>query len=643
MTASDTSTRYILPATAHLLANLAALWSVDPALARAIEQVEEGYPTEVSRSGEPTLQRPTPSARSVYLHSRYEPRGEAKKQVDRLPVADRITFSLQGLGLGYLLSEISDRAARDAIFCVFEPDLKLIRTALELHDFSTIIRDHRLLFFVEADKSQLFLRLMPYITQMSLGFEPVIHSPSFQVNPEFFDQMKIWIEEFTAYAKTCISTLVINGKRTSENITRNLAWYLATPSLSRLKDAYRGKPAVIVSAGPSLRKNKHLLTQVQSKACVIAVQTTFQPLLEMGVEPQFVTSLDYHDICTRFFEKLPKHVKTELVAEPKATNRIFDLNPGPVSLLGNDFADMMLREMKPQKERLPSGATVAHLAFYLAEHMGCDPIIFLGQDLGFSDGLCYTPGTSYEDVWRPELSRFCTVEMKQWEQIVRDRHILRKVPDFQGRPMYTEERLFTYLQQFERDFIRSKSRIIDATEGGVLKRGSTPMSFAEAIAQFCQREFDPTPPEHPGLDQSCMREAIASLRNRVEESLQIEEIGQQTLPLLEEIRDHVNDQQRVNLAITRIDAIRKKLIDVDHCYRLITSMTQSSELQRFQADARIAASKLEGIDLQRRQVQRDIDNVKAVMDASAEFRKTVCETIDMIQIRFGDEREKVAA
>jgi len=58
-----------------------------------------------------------------------------------------------------------------------------------------------------------------------------------------------------------------------------------------------------------------------------------------------------------------------------------------------------------------------------------------------------------------------------WEQIARDRYILRRIPDQQGKPMYTEERLFLYLQQFERDFARSAARIIDATEGGALKRG----------------------------------------------------------------------------------------------------------------------------------------------------------------------------
>src|SRR5690606_37456288 len=205
-----------------------------------------------------------------------------------------------------------------------------------------------------------------------------------QLNPAYFEQSRAWVKELTAFASTSINTLVINGKRTAENIARNLDWYLKTPSLDRLKDQYAGKPAIIVSAGPSLRKNKHLLTDARGRAVIVAVQTMLQPLLEMGVEPNFVTSLDYHDICTRFFEKLPPSLSTHLVAEPKASPAIFSLFPGAVSLLGNDFADGLLRELNLQKARLRSGSTVAHLAFSLAEHLGCDPIIMVGQDLGFS-------------------------------------------------------------------------------------------------------------------------------------------------------------------------------------------------------------------------------------------------------------------
>jgi len=408
--------------------------------------------------------------------------------------------------------------------------------------------------------------------------------------------------------------------------------------LSQLKDLYKARPAIIVSAGPSLRKNKHLLKDARDRAVIIAMQTTLQPLLEMGVEPHFVTSLDYHDISTRFWEKLPQTLRTQLVAEPKASSAIFDLNPGPLWLLGNDFAENLLSEMKLNKAKLPSGATVAHLAYYLAEYLGCDPIIFVGQDLGFSDGLCYTPGTSYEDVWRPELGRFCTVEMKQWEQIVRDRNILRRVPDYQGRPMYTEARLFTYLQQFERDFARSRSRIIDATEGGVLKRRATPMKLSDALSSYCASPLALLRPEHPGLDWAGLLQCRQSLLNRRAEAEQIEQISRQTLPLLEEVRDHLQDQGRVNRAIGRIDVLRARIAELGVCYGLVMQLTQDSELERFKADRKIAAAKLEGVERQRRQVHRDIQNVKSVIEAACRFQKLMDETMARVE-QFASQRQ----
>jgi hypothetical protein len=621
---TDPSLRYAFPEDAPYIRNLGALWAIEPKLARRIDALPPGpsdrYLIEPSRAGEPTVKVHTGDGRALYLHSRYEPLAEARRLLEPADTAQTVAFYVQGFGLGYHAQELFERSGDDTLICILEPDLTLLKTAFEQRDFSAMIESGRVLWFWEADKGDLFTRLNAWQPSITMGFERVAHQPSMQLHPAFHEQMNTWIDELKAYAQTTVTTLVLNGKRTAENVASNLPWYVATPSLARLEGRYRNKPAIIVSAGPSLRKNKHLLKDAAGKAVIIAVQTTLQPLLEMGIEPNFVTSLDYHSISTRFWEKLPRDLKTELIAEPKASSAIFDLNPGPLSLLGNDVAESLLSEMKLGKAKLPSGATVAHLAYYAAEHLGCDPIIFVGQDLGFSDGLCYTPGTSYEDVWRPELSRFCTLEMKQWEQIVRDRNILRKIPDYQGRPMYTEERLFTYLQHFERDFARTRTRIIDATEGGALKRGAAPMRLADAIAQFCISPLPRERTDYPGLRWERLGECQQSLRNRKNEAEQIERISRQTLPLLEEVRDHITDQKRVNAAIAKIDILRAKITELGRCYGLIMQLTQDSELQRFKADRRIAAAKVDGIERQRRQVQRDIDNVRCVIDAAMGFQ-----------------------
>ena len=614
--------RFVLPPGAPLVANLAALWAVDPVLAGRLEEEleKEPYAVEASRSGPPTLTRAGADRRRLYLHSRHQPQDEARRLIDAVEgVGQRAVFVIHGFGLGYHVEELFNRAGREALLVVLEPDLRLLRTAFEQRDLSRLIRSRRLLFVFEQDRAALIVRLSPHQALFSLGPAFVNHAPSLQLEPEFHGQMKNWLAEFQSYCQTCMNTLVLNGRRTCENIARNLAWYVAAPGVNRLRGRYAGQPALIVSAGPSLRKNQHLLQGARGKAVMIAVQTTLQPLLDMGIEPHFATSLDYHDICTRFFERLPRNLRTELVAEPKASASVLKLYPGPLSLLGNELADRMLAPVRTGKARLRAGATVAHLAFYLAEYLGCDPIIFVGQDLGFSDGLAYTPGTSYEDVWRPELGRFCTVEMRQWEHIARERPILRRIPDQLGRPMYTEERLFAYLQQFERDFAQSPARVIDATEGGALKRGATAMPLAEAIERFCKDALPEVADDHAGLRWDRLSMCAEALRRRLDESSKVQAVGRETLPLLEEIRDHLDDQPRVNRLIARVDGLRARMLELNDCYELVTQLTQQTELRRFKADRELAACGADGVERQKRQIERDIDNVRAVIDAAGQF------------------------
>ena len=611
------------------LANLPALWAADPSLAAAVEAVSDDalYPVEPARDGHLTLTVTSPDGGRVYLHSRHRPADEGARLVADIDATRPCVYHVFGLGLGYHLETLFDRAGDEAVFCVYEPDLTLLRTALEHRDLSRLIDSRRVLFFTAADKGELFTRLAPHATVTTLGTTDVTHAASVRRHPAFHKQIQGWLAEFTSFARTNLNTAVMNGRRTLENVARNLHAYAATPGPGRLKDAYKGCPALVVSAGPSLRKNKHLIKSMVGRCVIIAVQTTLKPLLEIGVEPDFVTALDYHDICTRFFERLPPTLGTELVAEPKATAAIFSLHPGPLTLIGNEHAESMLRELKLDKGQLPAGSTVAHLAYYLAEHLGCDPIIFVGQDLGFGDGLYYAPGTSYEDVWRPEFGRFCTVEMKNWEMIVRERPILRRIPDQQGRPMYTEERLFTYLQQFERDFLRTPTKIIDATEGGAAKRGTVVMPLAEAIEAHCTRPLPPRPatPKSPA-DRSS--ECVDALRTRRDEATDIGAICARTLPLLEQLRDCLGDEPRANRLIAEIDQLRAEMNGHGRTYDLVAQMTQQTEVERFMTDRKIAARRLTGVERQRLQVGRDIENVRGICRAAADFVALMDEVIE---------------
>ena len=53
---------------------------------------------------------------------------------------------------------------------------------------------------------------------------------------------------------------------------------------------------------------------------------------------------------------------------------------------------------------------------------------------------------------------------------------------------------------------------------------------------------------------------------------------------------------------------------------MLIQITQTTEMERFRRDRAIAASRAKGTDRQRRQVLRDIENVKAIEAAAGEFR-----------------------
>ncbi len=618
--------------TEALAANLAALCVTDSRLAEALSPAPieplDVYSLESAKVASReavggtgfTAQAPLPDGRLIYLHTRLDPAEEARKLVDSSHARGKSVVYVHGLGLGHAIANLQPDLPDETLVLVFEPDLKLIRTALMLYDFSSLIEAGKLMFITRLERIELFDKIGPKGALLTVGCASIIHLPSLRRAGDFHGQMQQWVVDYTGFSRTGINTLVANGRKTAENVIVNTARYATRPGIDSWRDRFTGRPAIVVAAGPSLRKNIGTLKEAKGRAVLIAVQTALKPLLAAGITPDIVTSLDYHSVCARFFQGLPggaARLASLLVVEAKAAPEVMDLYPGPVAVVGNTYAENLLRELKLDRATLPAGATVAHLAFYLARFLGCDPIAFVGQDLGFSDGLCYVPGTGYDDVWQMEVSAFCSPEQKQWEQIARDRNILRQVPDVFGRPMYTEERLFTYLQQFERDFVGSRQQIFDCTEGGALKKGATPMSLSDFLTRYALQVFPmDLRSENPVTE---IPDVHASLVARLAEAREIIRVGLETLPLLEQIRANIGHHETVNRLIGKIDRLRTQMDKYGPTYELVQQFDQTAELARFQADQRIVEQKLAGEALQQAQIARDIENVKSLLQAARAF------------------------
>ncbi|MEO1235360.1 MAG: 6-hydroxymethylpterin diphosphokinase MptE-like protein [Planctomycetota bacterium] len=617
-----------------LRANLDAIRSRDAALADAIERATPAVLRwDTARNGSPTAALIDPTTgRPQALGSKYDPEAEAAKLLDGIDFGQTACVVLLGLGLAYHLGPAGKSLGDEGLVIVYEPDVGLLRAVLERRDLSAeLSRPQVVLFSGGVDRAELLRQAERHATRLTQGTQLVTLPSTRRRHAEAINDFSKQVTEVVAYCRTNLATALVNAARTCRNLVANLGVYAAGATTNELHNAAAGYPAVCVGAGPSLVKNVNLLRDpaVRANVVVIAVQTALRPLLDRGVRPDFVTALDYSPICARFYEGLPELPDVTLVAEPKANAAILEAFPGPVRvtqsafndhLLGDPTKDGMARPIVPIK----GGATVAHLSYYLAQHLGCDPVIFIGQDLGFSDGLYYAPGTAVHQVWDCELGEFNTIETMEWQRVVRMRSHLRRFEDVHGRPIFSDEQMLTYLKQFERDFADAEAAgqtVIDATEGGMPKAHTTRTTLADALAEHATRPVPPLPIPARELDADRLGRLDGLLARRHEQVRELRRMSRDSLDILRKMERclETNDKPKLDKLFVKLDRNRRRVEgDLREPFALVNQLNTIGTFRRHRADRAIARDPANPRDRLAQQIVRDRDNIDWIVQACDE-------------------------
>ena len=376
---------------------------------------------------------------------------------------------------------------------------------------------------------------------------------------------------------------------------------------------------------------------------VISAQTTLKPLLDRGIRPDFVTALDYHEISRRFYEGLPELPDVTLVAEGKAHESVLDHYPGPMRVIQSKFLDRLLGELARPIVPIQAGATVAHLSSYLAQHLGCNPIMLIGQDLGFSDGLYYCPGTAIHDVWAPELNQFNTVEMMEWQRIVRHRGALERATDIHGRTIFTDEQMLTYLKQFERDFLKAPQTVIDATEGGMPIEHTRRMTLADALAQHATRAAPNLPLPLRQLDPQRLQMTADLLAQRLDDVAELRRLAADTVPLLKRLSANQRDKKKAEKLHREIEHSKALADRRGETFELINQLNSIGTFKRARADRALGNTVSDDtIEHQRRVIERDIDNLEWMIQACDEARDIFRQALERLGVKPRKEQRAVA-
>jgi hypothetical protein len=304
-----------------------------------------------------------------------------------------------GLGEGHLLDVLQAHAPHTRVLAL-EPDPLMAAAVRARRDWSDWSSSGRLVYLVGpdyagAEEAWRMLAADPDAHKV------VVHPGVAQAPTPSALQAAQLVKRIVFGARANAEARKKFAGRYLLNTLKNLPRIVASPDAAALFGRFVGTPAIIVSAGPSLDQNMEALRDVGDSAMVIAVDTALRPLLEAGIEPHLVVAVDPSEINARHLQKLPRMSRAWLVAEGSVDPGAFE-EFGSRTLfftVSDHHPWPWLRQQGVSRGALQAWGSVATSAFDLAFKAGCDPIVFLGQDLGYTDGRTYCRGTTYEEDW----------------------------------------------------------------------------------------------------------------------------------------------------------------------------------------------------------------------------------------------------
>lgn len=325
-------------------------------------------------------------------HSRHNPHLEAERWLaapEAQPAGAPALAVVVGVGFGYHLEVIRKRFPKLPIIAV-EPDPELLALAWRvrgagLAPVGTTIAP------VTGDDAELAGEAVRRAG--GAGGLWLLATPAAQVF--HLSAVQTFLRELNRALEqdlTSLRTGVRFAQEWLEHTLHNLPLVIESQAAGSVRLDGAPAPAVIVGAGPSLDAELAALRALRGRAAIVAVDTALTPLLDAGVTPDFVVSVDSQAENLDHFTA--RGLTIPLVYDPAVHPRIRDHFAGKhyAGDTGSPLVRFLAWRLGSLANWLPGG-TVVSIAYQFARDLGCAPLVFSGADFSYADGKRYAVGT----------------------------------------------------------------------------------------------------------------------------------------------------------------------------------------------------------------------------------------------------------
>jgi hypothetical protein len=422
-----------------------------------------------------------------YLHSKYDPIKEAEQWCrsyeEQMEQFNHIFF--YGIGFAYHIEYLMNKYPTK-YFTLYEPNPIIFYTYLchrKLSDLPLNRLQHLYIEDASVDIDDFFRNFLRFTEEFLIIPHPV-YERVFERDTKHFLTL---FRQFLYDKRTNLLFISNTEHLWTLNATNNFIKVLETPNILREKAGFlKGKPVLLVSAGPSLAEELENILNIkeQGLAYIFAVGSSNKALLNYGIEPDAMTTYDPYDHNFLVFENIINKNITSipLIFGTSVGYKTTASYPGPMMHMITSIdciSDYYLRNenIVEKNEVIPDVPSIAIMTLDLLHRLGCDLVILIGQNFAFKNNEYYSKGI--HDIYHAD-NEPTAGEISEMENVVSvDGKLIITMKAFNQARLEMER----FLQTRTRDSFK----VINTTKGGALIDGAPFMELSQVTTELLQQ------------------------------------------------------------------------------------------------------------------------------------------------------------